>query len=53
MPTDQSATFPARYEPIEQLGKGGGGEVWAARDRLDGQVVALKLLRAGAPEAGA
>ncbi len=43
--------FPARYEPIEQLGKGGGGEVWAARDRLSGATIALKLLRERADEA--
>jgi serine/threonine-protein kinase PknK len=42
--------FPARYEPLDRLGKGGGGEVWRARDRVTGQVVALKLLRAGADE---
>lgn len=44
--------FPARFEPLERLGKGGGGEVWSARDRVSGQVVALKLLRdsADAPE---
>ena len=42
--------FPARYEPLERLGKGGGGEVWRARDRVTGQVVALKLLRDGADE---
>lgn len=40
-----SKEFPARYEAVERLGKGGGGEVWAARDRLSGRVVALKLLR--------
>ncbi len=42
--------FPDRYEPLEQLGKGGGGEVWAARDRVTGQVAALKLLREDADE---
>ncbi|MBW2454306.1 MAG: sigma 54-interacting transcriptional regulator [Deltaproteobacteria bacterium] len=42
--------FPARYEPLERLGKGGGGEVWRAQDRVTGQVVALKLLRDGADE---
>ncbi|MCA9625262.1 MAG: protein kinase, partial [Myxococcales bacterium] len=46
-----ASAFPARYEPIERLGKGGGGEVWAARDRVGGQVVALKLLRDGADTA--
>ena len=47
----EDSTFPARYEPVERLGKGGGGEVWAARDRISGQIVALKLLRDGADEA--
>jgi transcriptional regulator with GAF, ATPase, and Fis domain/tetratricopeptide (TPR) repeat protein/predicted Ser/Thr protein kinase len=42
------AQFPARYEPLERLGKGGGGEVWSSRDRVTGRVVALKLLREGA-----
>jgi len=45
-----SSEFPARYEPVERLGKGGGGEVWAARDRVTARVVALKLLRDGADE---
>ncbi len=43
--------FPARYEPLDRLGKGGGGEVWSARDRITGEIVALKLLRAEADEA--
>ncbi len=46
-----SSTFPARYEPLERLGKGGGGEVWRARDRVSGEVVAVKLLREAADEA--
>ncbi|MBI4704217.1 MAG: sigma 54-interacting transcriptional regulator [Deltaproteobacteria bacterium] len=45
------AGFPARYEPLDQLGSGGGGEVWSARDRITGQIVALKLLRHGGDEA--
>ncbi|MCC6521738.1 MAG: sigma 54-interacting transcriptional regulator [Polyangiaceae bacterium] len=49
--TRDSVEFPARYEPLTPLGKGGGGEVWAARDRLTGDEVALKLLRPGADEA--
>ncbi|AUX39193.1 protein kinase [Sorangium cellulosum] len=36
--------FPPRYEPIGTLGKGGGGEVWAVRDRITGKTVALKTL---------
>jgi hypothetical protein len=44
----KASQFPARYEPRERLGKGGGGEVWAARDRVTGRIVALKLLPEGA-----
>jgi serine/threonine-protein kinase PknK len=36
--------LPPRYEPVSPLGKGGGGEVWAVRDRLSGRTVALKAL---------
>ena len=43
--------FPARYEPIRRLGRGSSGEVWAARDRISGRLLALKLLREGAPAA--
>jgi serine/threonine protein kinase len=34
-----------RYELVERLGKGGIGDVWAARDRRSGGEVAVKLLR--------
>jgi serine/threonine-protein kinase len=33
------------FTPIEQVGKGGMGVVWRARDDDTGQIVALKLLR--------
>ena len=33
-----------RFDLIEQIGKGGMGTVWRARDRETGQVVALKLI---------
>jgi transcriptional regulator with GAF, ATPase, and Fis domain len=46
-----SPQFPARYEGIECLGSGGGGEVWSVRDRFSGEIVAFKLLREGASEA--
>lgn len=36
--------LPARYEPVARLGQGGGGEVWAVRDRVTGSEVALKVL---------
>jgi serine/threonine-protein kinase PknK len=40
--------FPARYEPVSRLGKGGGGEVWAVRDRLRGTRAAFKVLNQNA-----
>jgi len=42
--------LPSRYEPLTRLGQGGGGEVWAVRDRFTRGQYALKLL---AVEAGA
>ena len=42
--------IPPRYEPIRRLGQGGGGEVWAVRDRVTDDVLALKVLAAGAGE---
>ena len=42
--------LPPRYEPLTRLGKGGGGEVWAVRDRHNGQSFALKVLAIGASE---
>ncbi|OJY25051.1 MAG: hypothetical protein BGO98_08590 [Myxococcales bacterium 68-20] len=43
--------MPARYEPMALLGKGGGGEVWAVRDRVTGRDLALKVLAEDAGEA--
>ena len=42
--------IPPRYEPIRRLGQGGGGEVWAVRDRITERVLALKVLAEGAGE---
>jgi serine/threonine-protein kinase PknK len=44
--------LPPRYEPLRRLGAGGGGEVWAVRDRVSARVLALKVLSrdAGEPE---
>jgi serine/threonine protein kinase len=36
--------LPSRYEPLSRLGQGGGGEVWAVRDRFTRREYALKLL---------
>lgn len=43
----QGSVFPARYELESVLGRGGGGQVWAARDRATGARVAIKALHAG------
>ncbi|HMA93161.1 MAG TPA: GAF domain-containing protein, partial [Polyangiaceae bacterium] len=47
--------LPPRYEPIQSLGAGGGGEVWEVRDRLTDARLALKVLAgcAGQREADA
>ncbi|HLK38920.1 MAG TPA: protein kinase, partial [Polyangiaceae bacterium] len=49
------ADLPARYEALDRLGAGGGGEVWSVRDRVSGRVLALKVLSgdAGDSEVGA
>lgn len=49
-PAETSLLLPPRYAPIAPLGKGGGGEVWAVRDRITGRTVALKALAQGADE---
>jgi len=36
--------LPSRYEKLTRLGQGGGGEVWAVRDRFTRREYALKLL---------
>ncbi len=45
----EETELPSRYEKLTRLGQGGGGEVWAVRDRFTGREYALKLL---AREAG-
>ena len=42
--------IPPRYEPVRRLGSGGGGEVWAVRDRVNERVLALKVLAEDAGE---
>jgi transcriptional regulator with GAF, ATPase, and Fis domain len=42
--------IPPRYESIQRLGAGGGGEVWAVRDRVTERMLALKVLAHGAGE---
>jgi serine/threonine-protein kinase PknK len=42
--------LPQRFEPVRRLGRGGGGEVWAVRDRATGRNYALKLLAEDASE---
>ena len=48
--TERTVELPPRYEPLSRLGKGGGGEVWAVRDRHTRRQYALKLLDPGASE---
>src|SRR3954453_8831877 len=50
-PTLPTFKMPARYEAVARLGKGGGGEVWAVRDRVTGSQLALKVLEEDAGEA--
>ncbi len=42
--------LPPRYEALHRLGQGGGGEVWAVRDRVLGTSCALKVLSKDAGE---
>ncbi|HEV8246236.1 MAG TPA: serine/threonine-protein kinase, partial [Polyangiaceae bacterium] len=48
--SERASELPSRYEPLSRLGKGGGGEVWAVRDRHTRRQYALKLLDPEASE---
>jgi hypothetical protein len=48
--SDAAVTLPERWRLVELLGSGGQATVWLAEDRMLGQRVALKILRAGADE---
>jgi len=42
-----ASPFGWRYELVKLLGRGGGGEVWSARDLISGAAVAIKALHPG------
>ena len=46
MPVEPGTVIAKRYQVVEQLGKGGMGEVFSAENTRTGRMVALKVLRA-------